>query len=374
MLILYKFYKSFFIVALFSILLFSCGGGSSDEDPYTPPPEETVNTPSNLTLSITIEGEDVSNPNGNGTGTIHCIASATDAVSYGFRFGDGSEYNSTGSMDFTYSNNGINAYTVYVYAYSSTGHSVSTSKEIIVFVAPNDSFSTLIWSDEFDTDGSPDSSKWGYDIGTGQGGWGNNESQYYTSRSDNVIIEGGLLKIIAKKENYSGAEYTSTRMLTMGKFDFTYGRVEVRAKLPLGDGTWPAIWALGANFQSVGWPACGEIDIMEHAGIRQGTVSSAMHTPSSYGGTVNHGDQYIADVSTAFHVYALEWNNEEMVFTVDDVEHYRYNPSTKNSDTWPYDTPQFLILNVAMGGTFGGTIDPNFVSSTMEIDYVRVYQ
>ena len=367
----FKFNKIILSVGLFSILLLSCGGGGSDDNPYTPP-EPTVITPSNLTLSITIVGTDVNNPNGDGTGFIQCTASATDAVSYGFRFGDGSEYSSTGNMDFTYTNNGINTYTVYVLAYSSTGHSLSISKEVEVFVAPNDSFSTLIWSDEFDTDGSPDSSKWGYD--SGAGGWGNNESQYYTNRSDNVIVEDGFLKIIAKKENYNGAEYTSTRMLTMGKFEFTYGRVEVRAKLPIGDGTWPAIWMLGANFSSVGWPDCGEIDIMEHAGIRQGTVSSAMHTPSSYGGTVNHGDQYLSDVSTAFHVYSLEWNNEEMIFTVDDVEHYRYNPSTKNSSTWPYDLDQFLIFNVAMGGTFGGTIDPNFTQSSMEIDYVRVYQ
>jgi len=353
------------------VLLISCGGGGGDDDPYVPPIEPEVITPSNLSLLITVVGVDTDNPNGDGTGAVQCTASATDAVSYGFRFGDGTEISSSnGSVEYTFTEKETNNYTVTVVAYSSTGHSASTSKNVTVFVSPD--FLNLIWSDEFDTNGSPDSSKWGYDIGAG--GWGNNESQYYTSRSENVIVEDGFLKIIAKKESYSGAEYTSTRMLTMGKFDFTYGRVEVRAKLPSGDGTWPAIWMLGANFQTAGWPACGEIDIMEHAGIRQGTVSSAMHTPSSSGGTVNHGDQYLDDVSTAFHIYALEWNNVVMVFTVDDVEHYRYNPSTKNSDTWPYDAPQFLILNVAMGGTFGGTIDPNFVESTMEIDYVRVYQ
>jgi len=163
-------------------------------------------------------------------------------------------------------------------------------------------------------------------------------------------------------------------MLTQGKFNFTYGRVEVRAKLPSGGGTWPAIWMLGSNITTVGWPACGEIDIMEHIGNNQGTVQSAMHTPSSYGGTVNKGSQFIADVSTNFHIYTLEWTSEKMVFTVDGVEHYTYNPSMKNSNTWPFDKTQFLLLNVAMGGSFGGNIDSNFTSSTMEIDYVRVYQ
>lgn len=365
-----KFNKVLFIGFFLSLFL-SCGGGS--EDPIPPTPEPEVVIPSNLTLTINVIGANTSNPNGDGTGVIQCTATAANAVSYGFRFGNGTEIaSSSGNSGFTYTNNGVNTYTVYVLAYSKTGHSISTSKEITVFVAPNATFSTLVWSDEFNINGSPDSNKWGYD--TGAGGWGNSESQYYTNRTDNVIVEGGLLKIKAKKEAYLGSDYTSTRLLTMGKFEFTYGRVEVRAKLPFGGGTWPAIWMLGANFKTVGWPTCGEIDIMEHAGNRQGIVSSAMHTPSSFGNTINHGDQYLSNVSTAFHIYTLEWTNKEMIFKVDDKEHYRYNPSNKNSSTWPYDANQFLILNVAMGGTFGGTIDPSFTSSTMEIDYVRVYQ
>jgi beta-glucanase (GH16 family) len=131
---------------------------------------------------------------------------------------------------------------------------------------------------------------------------------------------------------------------------------------------------LGASITQVGWPACGEIDIMEHAGNNQGVVSSALHTTSSSGATINHGDQRINDVSQEFHVYQLYWNKDEMIFSVDDVEHYRYNPADKNNATWPFDADQFLILNVAMGGTFGGAIDGNFSSSSMEIDYVRVYQ
>jgi len=182
-----------------------------------------------------------------------------------------------------------------------------------------------------------------------------------------------MLKITAKKENYEGSAYTSTRMLTMGKFDFTYGKVEVRAKLPFGEGTWPAIWMLGSNISSVSWPACGEIDIMEHWGHNQGVVQSAMHTPSSFGGTINHGAQTLADVSTAFHVYAVEWTSEKMVFSVDGNVHYTYKPPIKDGDTWPYDAPQFIILNIAMGSSWFD-IDPNFTQSSMEIDYVRVYQ
>jgi len=363
-----KYYKPLLVFGLGLILLFSCGGGNDDES-YIPPVSEKI-IPSNLTLAITCVGADADNSNGDGTGVIQCTASATNAVSYGFRFGNGTEVTSTtGNLEYTFTKRGTNVFTVYVYAYSKTGDYKSTSKTVTVYVEP-----ILIFSDEFDSDGSPDSTKWGYDIGTGSNGWGNGESQYYTNRLENAKVENGLLIITAKAESYEGSAYTSSRLLTQGKFDFTYGRVEVKAKLPSGGGTWPAIWMLGANFSSVGWPACGEIDIMEHAGNRQGKVQSAMHTSSSFGNTVNHGSQTLSDVSTEFHVYALEWSTDKMTFSVDDVVHYRYNPATKNSDTWPYDKDQFIILNVAMGGGFGGTIDTDFVKSSMEIDYVRVYQ
>jgi beta-glucanase (GH16 family) len=365
------------VLFLWMFISISCGSDGDDDPIIKPPIKPEAIFPSNLDLSITIVNADDENKNGDGSGMIKCVASANDAVEYAFRFGTGSEMQSTtGEVEFQFTDKGTNTYTVYVLAYSSTGHSITKSQNITVYVA-EDNFVNLIWSDEFDTDGSPDSDKWNYDIGDGCPnlcGWGNGEKQYYTSRSDNVIVENGILKIKAKKESYEGSEYTSTRMLTQGKFAFTYGKVEVRAKLPSGGGTWPAIWMLGTNISSVGWPACGEIDIMEHAGNRQGIVSSALHTPSSSGGTINHGDQTISDVSQEFYVYMLEWNKDEMIFSVDGVEHYRYNPSNKNADTWPFDADQFLILNVAMGGTFGGTIDSNFSESSMEIDYIRVYQ
>ena len=241
----------------------------------------------------------------------------------------------------------------------------------------DETFETLVWSDEFDVDGSPDGDKWTYDLGDGCPdlcGWGNNEAQYYTNRSENVIVDDGLLKINLKRENYEGKLYTSTRMLTQGKYKFKYGKLEVKAKLPSGGGTWPAIWMLGSNISTAGWPVCGEIDVMEHAGNRQGEVSSALHTPSSSGNTVNNGKQTVSDASEEFHVYTVEWKRSSITFSVDDVIHYSYNPSNKNDSNWPFFGDQFIILNVAMGGSFGGNIDAGFTESSMEIDYVRVYQ
>lgn len=367
-----KFYKPLMFIGFIYFFSISCGGSDDPMGSITPPEPEVI-LPSDLSLSITIIGNDENNPNGDGSGVIECIALANDAVRYEFKIGtDDIVESATGSIEYTYSKTGNNSLFISVYAYSSTSDYVLTSKTINIYVAPI-VYDELIFFDEFDVNGSPDDSKWDYNIGRGNNGWGNGESQYYTKRTDNVIIEDGFLKIIAKKENYEGAAYTSTRMLTQGKFDFTYGRVEVRAKLPFGEGTWPAIWMLGSNISTVSWPACGEIDIMEHWGHNQGYVQSAMHTPSSYGNTTNHGGLTIEDVSTEFHVYEVYWTHEEIVFSVDGKQHYRYAPSNKNEETWPYDANQFIILNVAMGGSWFD-IDPDFVQSSMEIDYVRIYQ
>ena len=240
---------------------------------------------------------------------------------------------------------------------------------------PTGNNDVLIWADEFSENGSPCTNNWNYDIGNGNNGWGNNEKQYYTrADNDNVIIEDGLLKITAIKESYRGYEYTSTRILTQDKFSFTYGKVEVRAKLPSGGGTWPAIWMLGDNISSVGWPKCGEIDIMEHVGNRPGWTSSAIHNNAGYGGTYFGDEQFIEDATTDFHVYGVLWSEERIEFSVDNEIYFTYNPADKNENNWPYNTNQFLILNIAMGGNLGGTIPSSFTNSTMEIDYVRVYQ
>lgn len=362
--------KVFYIVQVVFVMFLSCSSGGDDST--TEEPKDII--PTNLVLQITITGVDSSNPNGDGSGFLTCNATATNAISYGFKVGTEAEVkNTTGTFNYTCTKEGLTEYIVTVFAYSSTGNVISTFQKVSVFVAEKGP--QLIWFDEFDSAGSPDATKWGYDIGTGSNGWGNGEKQYYTNRTDNVKVENGVLKIIAKKENYQGSEYTSTRLLTKGKFDFTYGRIDVKAKLPTGSGTWPAIWMLGANIETVGWPACGEIDIMEHWGYNPTKISSATHTPSCSGGCANTsvGETTITDYNTAFHVYSLEWTESELKFFIDNVYKYSYKPSVKNSSTWPYYAPQFLILNVAMGGSWF-TIDPNFTESIMEIDYVRVYQ
>ena len=235
-------------------------------------------------------------------------------------------------------------------------------------------YTNLVWSDEFNTNGSPSATNWTYDLGTGNNGWGNGEVQYYTNRTDNVTVADGVLKITAKKENYQGSNYTSARVKTQGLYDFRYGRVDVKAKLPTGGGTWPAIWMLGSNITTAGWPACGEIDIMESAGNKPGVVQGAIHTPSSYGNTVNVKSKPLSDASSAFHVYSVNWSPKQITFLVDNEIFYTYNPEVKDGNTWPFDARMFLIFNVAMGGSLGGTIDPNFTQSSMEIDWVRVYQ
>ena len=231
----------------------------------------------------------------------------------------------------------------------------------------------LVWSDEFDTDGSPSSSNWNYDIGTNNG-WGNGESQYYTSQEDNVIVEDGLLKITARKENFEGANYTSARIKSQGRYSFTYGKVEIRAKLPSAAGTWPALWMLGSNITTVGWPKCGEIDIMEQKGWDKNKVSSALHNQSSSGNTIHVKELDLITSTTDFHVYAVNWTPDEITFSVDGNEYYTYGPEDKTEVNWPYYKPQFIILNVAMGGNLGGEILEDFNESSMQIDYVRVYR
>jgi beta-glucanase (GH16 family) len=246
-------------------------------------------------------------------------------------------------------------------------------------------YNNLVWSDEFDGNGAINSSNWFHQTQLPAGGnWYNGEVQHYTDRTENSYVSDGTLKIVAKKESFPDQgytkQYTSARLNS--KFAFKYGRVEVRAKLPTGVGTWPAIWMLGKNinedgaywdiegFGTTNWPACGEIDIMEHWGSNQNFVQSAMHTPSSFGSTINHGGQIISTASTEFHTYTLEWSPTKMVFSVDGKVHYTYNPATKNSSTWPFDADQYMLLNVAIQPS----IEASFVQSSMEIDYVRVYQ
>ncbi|GHA55192.1 family 16 glycosylhydrolase [Pontibacter akesuensis] len=243
-------------------------------------------------------------------------------------------------------------------------------------------YNELVWSDEFEGEGLPNPTYWGYDLGTGQGGWGNNEVQSYTNETANVRRTGGKLVIEAIKQN---GNWTSARIHTQGKYNFTYGRIEFRAKLPKGAGTWPALWMLGEDINTLGWPAAGEIDVMEHVGRDAGKIHATLHTPSSYGNSQNSGTILVNDYADTYHVYAAEWSADAFKFYVDDNLFYTYAPANKNSQTWPFNDPAFIIINLAMGGNFGSDpryetggkkngIDPALNSVRFEVDYVRVYQ
>lgn len=237
----------------------------------------------------------------------------------------------------------------------------------------------LVWADEFDKTGLPDSTKWAYEVGGN--GWGNNELEFYTNRrSENARVENGKLIIEARKEAYQGKNYTSARLLTKGKNDWAYGRIEAMAKLPKGVGTWPAVWMLGKNISTAGWPKAGEIDIMEHVGFDEGVVHGTVHTEA-----YNHSKKTekgkavtVKDVTTAFHLYAIEWTADQIDFFVDDQKYYSVQKSALGSTEaeWPFDQPFYLILNVAVGGNWGGQkgVDETIWPQRMEVDYVRVYQ
>ncbi len=251
-------------------------------------------------------------------------------------------------------------------------------------------YSDLVWSDEFDTNGAVDSSNWFHQTQLPAGGnWFNGEVQHYTNQLTNSSVTGGLLSIVAKKEPFTDQsvtkQYTSARLNS--KFSFLYGRVDVRAKIPTNQGTWPAIWMLGKNVNEDGgffdttygttsWPACGEIDIMEH-GITpaqpENYIQSALHTPSSFGNTTDIGGTIANNLGNDFHVYSMNWSPYQISFLLDNVVYYTYNPAIKTPSNWPFSAEQYLLLNIAMGG-IAGTISSNFTQATMEVDYVRVYQ
>jgi beta-glucanase (GH16 family) len=254
-------------------------------------------------------------------------------------------------------------YKVNVIAKSTSGQTISKSIDVSVTVAQS-----LIWSDEFDQPGAPNPAKWNYDIGAG--GWGNQELQNYTNRTDNAIVSNGTLKIIAKKENLGGSAYTSARLLTKDKFSFKYGKIEVRAKMPVGAGTWPAAWMLGANINTVNWPNCGEIDIVEHKGSDLNKIYGTLHFPGNFGGNAVGGTRIISGATTEFHVYSCEWTALSIKFFVDGTQYFSF----ANNNTLPFNQNFFVLLNLAMGGTFGGPVDAAFNSATYEVDYVRVYQ
>jgi len=232
---------------------------------------------------------------------------------------------------------------------------------------------SLDFDDEFDRAGAPDPSKWTPELGYVRNG----EAQYYTARPQNVRVENGMLVIEARKERYQGFSYTSASITTFDHRQFLYGRVEVRAKLPGGLGTWPAIWLLGADINQVGWPACGEIDIMENVGHESSRIYGTVHTPA-YNHTLKTAKGGTLDAEAPaekFHVYALEWSKDRLDFFVDDRRYFTFHNEGRGNAVWPFDKPQYLILNLAIGGDWGGErgINDQLFPHRYLIDFVRVY-
>lgn len=234
----------------------------------------------------------------------------------------------------------------------------------------------LVWQDEFNYQGLPDKTKWNYD--TGGHGWGNGEAQYYTAnRLENARVEKGCLVIEARKEAIGNNAYTSARLVTKGKGDWTYGHIDVRAKLPRGKGTWPAIWMLGSA-TPLHWPDDGEIDIMEEVGYDPGVIHASAHT-KKYNhkiGTQKTAITQVPDCSDAFHVYSLDWDAESITMLIDQKPYFHFTNEHTGNDAWPFHKPFHLLLNIAVGGFWGGKegIDDSVFPQKMEIDYVRVYQ
>ncbi len=385
-------FLQFLTVSLF--VIFSCSSGDS----------QTETPPSGLSVNVNIVGASVESPNGDGSGLVTVTAFAKNAVRYTFRFENGELVESaSGSAQYSYSRIGTFDYTIETIAYSNSGDSVNKNMGITVYKAepgedpiaeeepepepePEPEYSSIVFSDEFEYDGRPDTAKWHHQtipiIGEN---WANGELQHYTDRVENSYVSDGTLKIKAIKEEYtsngSTKSYTSARLNS--KFAFKYGRIEVRAKLPGDGGTWPAIWTLGANinevgnyfgdqYGSVGWPACGEIDIMEQRGWDKTISIAYFHWGDTNTGQYNStgGEVSVSNASSEFHVYALEWDADKMRITIDGELVYELS----NTADKPYDNLHYLLLNIAMGGNLGGEIPSNFSEDIMEIDYVRIYQ
>jgi beta-glucanase (GH16 family) len=231
---------------------------------------------------------------------------------------------------------------------------------------------TASWTEEFNTDGAPDASKWSYDIGGN--GWGNNEFQYYTDGL-NASVNSGVLTITAKKEPFAGTAYTSARMVTKNKADWLYGRFEIKAKLPKGRGTWPAIWMLPTESVYGVWPNSGEIDIMEHVGYDLNNVHFTLHAKAFYGGNGKGESKIISGATDDFHIYRLDWTPYGIRGYFDNEKVFEYINPNSGYASWPYDKKFHMLLNIAVGGSWGGAqgVDDTIFPAAMQIDYVRFY-
>ena len=358
------------------VLAFSCSSGDSTAS----------GAPSDLEVQAALIGADDANPQGDGSGQVILTASANNAVRYAFRIGSGDQIASqTGILEHQFLDNGTHSYNIAAWAYSQSGEFVTKTIQVEVFRS-DEAFATLVFSDEFDNGDRPDSQKWHHQIiPPDNGSWHNGELQHYVDRPENSFVSDGTLKIKALKEQYtyngSTKAYTSARM--NAKFAFTYGKVEVRAKLPSPAGTWPAIWTLGADsnetgnyfgdqYGALGWPLCGEIDIMEQTGWDKNSTISHFH----WGDLITKeykeegGELPIVDAATEFHIYSLEWDSKSLKTYVDGKLVHEF----PNGSNRPFNKEHYLILNIAMGGNLGGTVPDDFSEGTFEIDYVRIFQ
>ena len=368
---------SLFNISLLALALaLSCSSGDSQSN----------GAPSDFVVEIEAVGADDAHPHGDGSGKVVITAIAKDAASYAFRIGTGDLVESrNGILEHQFNKNGTHSYTIAAWAYSPSGEFVTNTLTVEVYRSDK-KFNTLVFSDEFEYNGRPDAQKWHHQIvPPNNGSWHNDELQHYTDRSENSFVSNGSLKIMALKEQYtyngSTKAYTSARMNS--KFAFTYGRVEVRAKLPVPAGTWPAIWTLGVDsneagnffgdrYGTVGWPLCGEIDIMEQTGWDKNSIISHFHW-----GDLNTkeykeegGNGPISDASDEYHIFALEWDSDSLRTYVDDKLVYTFPNGTNR----PFNHGHYLILNIAIGGNLGGAVPDNFSQGTFEVDYVRIYQ
>lgn len=339
--------------------------------------------PSNLVVDLGISE--------NFTGTVTINASAEDAVEFEFIPGDDPNNvlsSTTGNFSYTYEETGI--YDVSVKAIGSNGRFLRENRQISVQVGdPSDPVQgddgyitpisyegmSLIWNDEFNG-ASLNETDWNYEIGTGSNGWGNNELQYY--RRENTSVANGFLTIEARRENFSGNAYTSSRLTTQGKVDFRYGRIDIRALLPEGQGIWPALWMLGDNFSTVGWPACGEIDIMEMVGGGDGrddTVHGTIHWDNNGSKADTGGSTRLSSgiFNDRFHVFTLQWDAEKIQWYMDD--RLFYSVDTTPEALSEFRNEFFFIFNVAVGGNWPGSPDASTsFPQKMVVDYVRVFQ
>ena len=360
--------KNVIVTMLYCVLffssLFACGGKDTPID--NPQPE--VVAPTDLTINAQVVGATGTMPNGDGSGVVNLTLSAKNATSFQVML---PTENKTLSLNAT-SGTVVCTFasapgTTTNYPISITAYNNSVKKDTAIFVQVYLTPAAYVWSDEFDGT-SLNPNIWNYEKGNNNG-WGNNEKEYYTSDAANVSVKDGYLQITALNSpnyNNSGFDYTSARITTQGKYSFTYGKVEMRAKVPGDPGTWPALWMLGSNIGSVGWPKCGEIDIME-----MGTVTGLNNILCSlhWGGDVMHS-RIVSGATTDFHLYSVDWRADHIAFYIDDQLLY----SQPNNSSMSFSSDFFFIFNVAVGGNMGGNTINLGSSSTMYVDYIRVYK